>query len=159
MHMHPPPIFPSWHHTELIQSYQQYVLCCTLHPCDYFVATNMYLFFLKILFILFLGREGEKHQCVLFHLSHTPNRGPGLHPRHVPWLGIEPATLWFGSQAGVQSTETHSQGQYILLNLFTFFTQPPNPIPSGNHQSLPVSMSLFHFAFILFVLFCFFKFF
>ena len=28
-------------------------------------------------------------------LSHTPKLGPGLQPRHVPWLGIEPATLWF----------------------------------------------------------------
>ena len=29
--------------------------------------------------------------CVL----HTPHWGPGLQPRHVPWLGIEPMTLWF----------------------------------------------------------------
>ena len=29
-------------------------------------------------------------------LSHAPHReGPGLQPRHVPWLGIEPMTLWF----------------------------------------------------------------
>ena len=28
-------------------------------------------------------------------LSHTPNQGPVLQPRHVPWLGIKPATLWF----------------------------------------------------------------
>ena len=25
--------------------------------------------------------------------------GPGLQPRHVPWLGIEPATLWFAGQS------------------------------------------------------------
>ena len=25
----------------------------------------------------------------------TPNWGPGSQPRHVPWLGIEPVTLWF----------------------------------------------------------------
>ena len=30
---------------------------------------------------------------------------PGLQPRHVPWLGIEPEH--FGSQAGAQSTEPH----------------------------------------------------
>ena len=27
--------------------------------------------------------------------SHAPYWGPGLQPRHVPWLGIEPATPWF----------------------------------------------------------------
>ena len=33
-------------------------------------------------------------------LSHAPYRGPGPQPRHVPWLGIEPTTLWF---AGLDS--------------------------------------------------------
>ena len=28
-------------------------------------------------------------------LLHVPHQGPGPQPRHVPWLGIEPATLWF----------------------------------------------------------------
>ena len=28
-------------------------------------------------------------------LSCTPYQGPGRKPRHVTWLGIEPATLWF----------------------------------------------------------------
>ena len=28
-------------------------------------------------------------------LLHTPSQGPGLQPRHVPWLGIEPGTFWF----------------------------------------------------------------
>ena len=28
-------------------------------------------------------------------LSRAPFWGPDLQPRHVPWLGIEPATLWF----------------------------------------------------------------
>ena len=28
-------------------------------------------------------------------LLHTPYWGPGLQPRHVPWLGIKPVTLWF----------------------------------------------------------------
>ena len=34
------------------------------------------------------AREGEKHQCVRDTLagclSHAPNQGPGLQPRHVP---------------------------------------------------------------------------
>ena len=28
-------------------------------------------------------------------LSHTPNWGPSLQPRHMPWLGIKPASHWF----------------------------------------------------------------
>ena len=52
----------------------------------------MYLF---IYLILTRGREGEregeKHQCVV--ASSTPYWGPGPQPRHVPWLGIELATL------------------------------------------------------------------
>ena len=39
-----PLIFPvpSWHHTKLLQYYWLYSLCCNLHPCDYFVTTNLY---------------------------------------------------------------------------------------------------------------------
>ena len=28
-------------------------------------------------------------------LLHAPHWGPGLQPRHVSWLGMEPVTLWF----------------------------------------------------------------
>ena len=31
--------------------------------------------------------------CCCF--SNAPNWGPDPQPRHVPWLGIEPITLWF----------------------------------------------------------------
>ena len=55
-------------------------------------------------------REGEKCQCAISCLSHTPSWGPGPQPRHVPWLGIEPATV--GSQAGTQSTEPHQPGLF-----------------------------------------------
>ena len=64
------------------------------------------LYFLKrfYLFIFREGerkgeREGEKHWHVrdtsVDCLSHTHNQGPGLQPRHVPWLGIEPVTFQF----------------------------------------------------------------
>ena len=43
------------------------------------------------------GREGEKHHCVV--ASHVPpTGGPGLLPRHAPWLGIQPASLWIAGQ-------------------------------------------------------------
>ena len=31
----------------------------------------------------------------MWFLLRAPNWGPGLQPRHVPWLGIKPVTLWF----------------------------------------------------------------
>ena len=34
-------------------------------------------------------------------LLHAPYCRPGLQPRHVPWLGIEPVTLWFVRQCSV----------------------------------------------------------
>ena len=58
--------------------------------------------FFKDFIYLFIFREwgGEgkrvekKHQCVV--ASHTPHYwGPSLQPRHVSWLGIKLATLWF----------------------------------------------------------------
>ena len=76
-----------------------------------FTSTNklfILMCFKKILFIYFRQRgkegerEGEKHQRVV--ASHTfPPLGtwPGPQPRHVPWLGIEPATLWFTGQHSV----------------------------------------------------------
>ena len=44
-------------------------------------------------------------------LSHAPSWGPGLQPRHVPRLGVEPAPLWFAARA--QSIEPHQPGQKI----------------------------------------------
>ena len=35
------------------------------------------------------------------HLSCILFRGPGPKPRHVPWLGIEPVTLWFAGQHSI----------------------------------------------------------
>ena len=64
------------------------------------------LFFLFFIFLnLFLekgegrkrGRETSMCGCRL----HTLQWGPGLQPMHVPWLGIEPVTVWFTGQHSV----------------------------------------------------------
>ena len=34
-------------------------------------------------------------------LLHAPYWGPGPQPRHVPWLGIKPATLWFAGWCSI----------------------------------------------------------
>ena len=53
-------------------------------------------------------RQGEKHRCVrgtlISCLSQAPNCRPGPQPRHVPWLGIEPATLWFPGRHTIRWT-------------------------------------------------------
>ena len=64
-----------------------------------------------------MGREGEKHWCVRDTstgcLSHTPNQGPGLQPRHVHWLGIEPATLWFSGWCSIHWV-TPARAEWVL---------------------------------------------
>ena len=61
-------------------------------------------FFLKILFIFREEKGGRKRgretlMCGC-HLS-APYWWPGLQPRHVPWLGIEPVTLWFAGRHSI----------------------------------------------------------
>ena len=41
---------------------------------------------------------------------------PGQQLKHVPWLGIEPATLWFSAHA--QSTELHQPGLLVIYYIF-----------------------------------------
>ena len=64
-------------------------MCASLGG-NYFFKDFIYLFLEK-------GREGERGRetsmCVC--LLRTHSWGPGLLPRHVPWLEIEQATLWF----------------------------------------------------------------
>ena len=72
---------------------------------------NFAILFLKDFMYLFLERgewrekDGKKPQCEkerhwLVASSVYPDQGPNQHLRHVPWLGIKLATLWF---AGLHS--------------------------------------------------------
>ena len=78
------------------------------YSLDVFLNSQMYFwenthevfFFLKILFIYFQsegkgGRKRGRETSMCGCLLHSPNRGPGLQPSHVPRLGIEPVTIWF----------------------------------------------------------------
>ena len=51
--------------------------------------------------------------------SHAPYWGPGPKPRHVPWLGIEPATLWFIGQCSVHWVTP--AGVHIMNISYIFF--------------------------------------
>ena len=52
-------------------------------------------YFFKFIFRERGRGEKERETSVCGCLSSVPYWGPGLQPRHVPWLGIEPATVWF----------------------------------------------------------------
>ena len=60
----------------------------------------LYFLLFKDFIYLFLerrkGREKERERNINVWLPLTgPHQGPGPQPRQVPWLGIEPVTLWF----------------------------------------------------------------
>ena len=63
--------------------------------------------FFKKRFYLFIFREGKgerkrgRETSMCGRLSGTPYQGPGLQARHVPWLGIEPLTLWFAGRHSI----------------------------------------------------------
>ena len=77
------------------------------------MLNEIFLFFLKILFIYFRegGREGEKHHCVV--ASHTPPTGDLAHK-----LGMCPdweSNQWpFGLQASIISL-SHTGMKYMLV--------------------------------------------
>ena len=59
-------------------------------------------------------REGEKESGCLLS---TP-WGPGPQPRHVPWLGIEPATLWFTGRHSIHwATPARAETLYLILQI------------------------------------------
>ena len=62
-------------------------------------------FFLDFIYLFLESREGrEKERKETWRcgcLTHTPNWGPGPHPRHVLWLGIKLVTLWFAGPLSI----------------------------------------------------------
>ena len=88
---------------------------CSMHPClCYYVFSLLF----KDCIYLFLereeGREKEERNINVWLLLMHPHWGPGLQPRHVPWLGIEPMTLWF---AGWHSIHWATPAR-LFVNLF-----------------------------------------
>ena len=71
------------------------------------------------------GERGEKHQCVretsVGCLLQAPNLRSGLQPRHVPRLGIEPATLWFTGRLSTHWA-TSQGGKNMCLFLYVWIS-------------------------------------
>ena len=77
---------------------------------------HMFYYFLRLFIYLFIyrqrGRERKRERNINVWLPLTHLMlGPGPQPRHVPWLGIKLASLWFAACA--QSTELHQPGHKI----------------------------------------------
>ena len=96
-------------------------------PC--LTGNHYYVFFFKISFILFFGegkgerkrgREASMCGCLLC----APSWGLGLQPRHVPWLEIEPVTLWFTGWHS--TTEPHQPGLMYYFCSVCFTTNHNN---------------------------------
>ena len=48
-------------------------------------------------------------------LLHAPYWRPGPQPRHVPWLGIKPVTLWFTGQHSIHwATPARAQRDFFI---------------------------------------------
>ena len=77
--------------------------------------------------------EWEKHWCVretsVCCLSHSPNWRPGLQPRHVPWLRIEPMNFHFAGRHSIYWT-TPARVLFPFLKMFfillLFYYSCPN---------------------------------
>ena len=91
--------------------------------CVKFRCLTLFFFnFLKDFIYLFPERGGRKkgrETSVCGCLSRAPNWGAGLQPRHMPWLGIEPVTLWFAGQRSVHWA-TPARAQIHNFNLCKF---------------------------------------
>ena len=73
------------------------------------------------------GKERGRETSMCGCLSFTPHQGPGPQRRQVPWLGIEPVTLWF---AGWHSIHWATQARAKFLTYFfcTICTQKVFPL-------------------------------
>ena len=75
--------------------------------------------FLKMSFIYFQREEGkekgrETSMCGCF--SCVPHWGPGPQPRHVPWLGIQLAILWFTGRCSIRWATPARAGDTFFRN-------------------------------------------
>ena len=72
--------------------------------CLFQMVVKLFHFFKDFIYLfLEIGerKEKERKTSMCGCLSCAPYRGPGPQPRHVPWLGIEPVTLWFTGQHSI----------------------------------------------------------
>ena len=104
---------------KLICSLSIFFVTCLLSSLAHF-QSGCFLFLLDFIYLFIFRergregeREGEKHLCVV--ASYTPHTwGPGPQPRHVPWLGIKPTTLWFTGQHSIHWATPARTGCFLI---------------------------------------------
>ena len=82
------------------------------------LGSDKYLF-LKIIYLFLEGGEGRKRgreTSMCCYLLCVPLWGPGLQPRHVPWLGSEPAMLWFAGWCSIHWATPARASQTDILS-------------------------------------------
>ena len=86
------------------------------NPCSYLYC--LFYFFLRFFIYVFLERrelrEKKRKISMSACLSCAPYWGPGLQPRHVPWLRIEPVTLWFAGWHSIHWATPARAHRYCL---------------------------------------------
>ena len=99
-------------------------------------------FFKKDFIYLFLDRgegkekERERNINVWSSLMGPPlETKPGLQPRHVPWLGIEPMTLWLTGWHSIHWATTARAELLPLKGNDTLFLTSNKPPPVYSHDT------------------------
>ena len=103
-----------------------------LPPHSYFYDIYVFILsffnFLKIFYLFILdsgeGREKERERNInvrLHLLCLLLGTWPGPQPRHVPWLGIQPVTLWLSGCHSIHwATPARSYPFFIIMNSIKF---------------------------------------
>ena len=96
------------------QALSESLWCNSITSCG-----QIFFFFLR--FYLFIFREGKgrrkrgRETSTCGYLLSASNQGPGLQPRLVPWLGIEPVTLWFTGLHSIHwAIPARARGQILM---------------------------------------------
>ena len=157
----PPNPFPSSNHHTVVCVYESQFYIPHMSEIIWFVAfsdslislskilsrsihvvTNDIIFFSFLRFYLFLeeGKEGRKRgreTSMCCCLLCAPYWGPGLQPRHVPWLGIKPVTLRFTGQHPIHWA-TPPREQMAVFHLFLWLSSIPWYIFTTSSLSNPL---------------------
>ena len=116
-----------------------------------FVCLNVFHVFLTsfYLFILERGREGEREgeKSMCGCPSCAPCWGSGLQPGYVPWLGIEPVTLWFTGWCSIHWATPAKAVLHILSWVFNAGSLTHSPNSTSNQWCILI---YFHENWILY---------
>ena len=94
--------------------------CIVLGLSSSYTILNILLLLLKKIVFIYEGKGGRKR-----------GREPGPQARHMPWLGVEPATVWFAGGYSIHwATPARAQLCFLIPAPFPPFF--PFPLPPEN---------------------------